>query len=142
MTTTIRRMRDDELSWVNGVYRRADFVASDLDDVVLIAEVDGERVGVGRLVDVGDGALELGGMHVEEARRGRGVAKAIVGALVDAAGDKPLWCIPFARVADLYRGFGFVDAGPDARPPAAVVEKLAFCRTRYALSVVLLFRAP
>jgi N-acetylglutamate synthase-like GNAT family acetyltransferase len=140
VVTSTRRARADELSWVNDVYRRADFVASDVHDVVLVAEEGGARVGVGRLVPVAEDAYELGGMWVDEAARGRGVAKQLVAALLREAGDATLWCIPFARVADLYRGFGFADASADAQPPPAVVAKLAFCRARYPFAVVLLRR--
>lgn len=136
---TVRRARPDELAWANDVYRRVDFVASDADCVQVVAEDDGRKIGVGRLVPAGDGAYELGGMWVDEDARGRGVAKAIVAALIEAADGAPLWCIPYARVADLYRGRGFFDAVVDDAP-VAVREKLAFCRARYPLAVVLLRR--
>ncbi len=139
---TIRRAREDELDFVNLLYRRADFVASDADDIVLIAEVACERVGVGRLVPVGDDAVELGGMYVVDAHRGGGLGRAIVARLVLEAGARAIWCIPYTHVAGLYRSFGMVDAVPgEPEPPPAVAEKLRFCRARYATSVVLLHRA-
>lgn len=138
----VRPMRPDELPWVNGQYALADFVRSDLEDTILVAEVDGERAGVGRLVPAGEGHVELGGMYVVEAHRGRGVARALVEGLLHQAQGRTVWCIPYARVQDLYRGFGFADPPDGVEPPPAVVEKLRFCRARYPVAVVLLRRAP
>ena len=59
---TIRAACPDEAEWVNARYAEVRFMPSDLGrEVVLIAESDGEKAGLGRLVPV-DEAFELGGM--------------------------------------------------------------------------------
>jgi GNAT superfamily N-acetyltransferase len=83
---------------------------------------------------------ELGGMYVDPDRRGRGIAEALVRALVDAAPQPTLWCLPFARLDALYRRCGFA-AAPAADPvPDAVAAKLAWCNETYPEPVILLRR--
>ena len=52
---------------------------------VAVARVDGEAVGMGALVEAGDGTAELKRMFVHEAARGRGIAGGILDSLEERA---------------------------------------------------------
>ena len=112
-------------------------------DVQLIAELDGVRVGLGRLVDLGfsgghpqipgDDGVELGGIFTESEVRGRGVGSAMVRALLAHActgihAAVTTWCVPFAPLSDWYIGFGMERVQPPW--PAKIAAKVDDCRAR------------
>jgi GNAT superfamily N-acetyltransferase len=104
------------------------FIPSDLArDTVVIAEIDGQRAGMGRLVPAGDHACELGGMYVDDAHRGRGIAHAIVNELIKRAGSQEVYCIPFADLETLYVESGFRRIEP-LNIPEKIQEKLTGAR--------------
>lgn len=138
---TIRRARPEEMEALQASWASIDFAPSGADDVILVALDDaGARVGQGRLVPMGDGHVELGGMWVRDAWRGRGVASALVRSLLDAAGGAVVWCVPWADLAAYYQGLGIPDVAPEETAPEGVRAKLAYCRARYARAVTLLRR--
>jgi len=106
-------------------------------EVVVIAEIEGVPAGVGRLVPYGE-VYELGGMLVFEEFRGRGVARAIIDELLRRA-DRDVYCIPFADLTALYESAGFV-AAKEQEAPAAIREKVSWCRQTYDRAVMLLCR--
>jgi len=55
---------------------------------VVVARVDGAAVGMGALVETGDGTAELKRMFVHDAARGRGVAGGILDALEKRARER------------------------------------------------------
>jgi GNAT superfamily N-acetyltransferase len=138
----IRKATAGELSWVNERYAEIGFMASDPRDLVVIAEVDGVRVGLGRLVPFEPGAAELGGIYVLPEFRGRHVASLIVSHLVGAGTFERLYCIPFAPLVPFYQSFGFhpVEASPPV--PEAIAEKVRWCQSKYSQPVSLLVRSP
>ena len=133
----VRRARTDEIAWANERYAEIDFVPSSADARQWVAEVEGQRVGLGRLVPVGSGDEELGGIYVLPAWRGRGIAEAVVGELVRCRAGGRLFCLPFERLAGFYGRFGFrpVTTEPVPRPIAA---KHAWCAATYPDPTVLL----
>jgi GNAT superfamily N-acetyltransferase len=156
----IRELRDDELAWASAQYRAIEFAASPPGTVALVAELDGARVGLGRLVAHAPEVVELGGIWTDEAVRGRGVARAMVAALLargghgDAQvgrearpaavgaehGGRPLWCIPFEHLAAFYQSFGF--AARSSPWPAPIATKVAACIAQGLPPVVVLARQP
>ncbi|MEW5853819.1 MAG: GNAT family N-acetyltransferase [Myxococcota bacterium] len=137
----VRPARPDEIPWVNEHYREVDFVESRPErELIAIAEVEGERAGLGRLVSVDDENTELGGMLVLPAFRGRGIAAALVRFLLEHARGRTVWCIPFAHLSAFYReASGFVPVADAAAPPA-VREKFRWCQAHYAQPTELLVR--
>lgn len=134
----LRLANPDEAHWINEQYASVRFLPSDLDrETVVIAELDGERAGMGRLVPAGANMFELGGMLVFEAFRGRGVARAIVLELMRRAGDAAVYCIPFADLEAFYASCGF--AKTDAAPEK-VREKFDWCVREMGRAVVLMRR--
>lgn len=81
----------------------------------LLAEVDGNPVGILMLKDIGGGECEMNRMYVSDAARGQGVGRKLVAALLDLARE-----LGFARMRlsalprhhealALYRSVGFVE---------------------------------
>ena len=137
----IRRSRPDELDWVNGCYSAIGFALSDaVHDVILIAEVDGQRAGMGRLVTIEANVMELGGIYVLEPFRRFGVAGDLVEHLIELAGKARLYCIPFTHLAPFYESSGFSPVTKrDPAPPKSVIEKVKWCNDHYTGGVALLW---
>jgi N-acetylglutamate synthase-like GNAT family acetyltransferase len=134
----LRSARIDETHWINDQYARVHFLPSDLHrETVIIAELDGERAGMGRLVPAGEKVFELGGMLVFEGFRGRGVARAIVDELLRRAGDADVYCVPFADLETLYAAAGFRATDP-ASAPEKVREKYDWCVREMGRAVTLM----
>jgi GNAT superfamily N-acetyltransferase len=136
----IRPAGPDDGPYIAACYRDLDFAACGPDDEVVVAEDGGAPRGLGRLVPLGGGAVELGGIFVEPAARRHGVAAAVVRALLERAGGRRVYCVPFARLVDYYKQFGFVDAPVDGGLPAGIVDKLRYCQGRYPDTVAVLVR--
>ncbi|HYR27219.1 MAG TPA: GNAT family N-acetyltransferase [Thermoanaerobaculia bacterium] len=131
----IRAARVDESDWVNERYAEVRFIPSDLaNDLVLIAEIDGHPAGLGRLVTVDGDSCELGGMLVFDAFRGRGIARALIAELVTRAGERAIYCIPFAKLEPLYAEF--FERTEDA--PEPVRAKYEWCQRTYEEPVLLM----
>lgn len=138
----IRELRPDERDWADARYRALQFAIDPPAVMALVAELAGDRVGLGRLVALAPGVLELGGIWTDEAARGRGVARAMVEGLLARAErtghPAPLWCIPFAHLAPFYRSCGFTDR-PAPWPPA-IAAKVDDCVAHALPAVVVLAR--
>lgn len=144
---TIRDLRDHERAWANAQYRAIQFAETPPDAIALVAELGHARVGLGRLVAHAPDVLELGGIWTDEAARGRGVARAMVEALLPRAErlgplapgtPRELWCIPFAHLAAFYQSFGFAVRAPPWPPP--ITAKVADCVAHALPEVVVLAR--
>jgi N-acetylglutamate synthase-like GNAT family acetyltransferase len=134
----LRRATESDAAWINAAYADIRFQLSDLArDLVIVAELDGEHAGLGRLVPAGE-AYELGGMLVFDAFRGRGVAKAIIDELLRHAGGRDVYCIPFADLEPIYAKAGFLRCERDESLPAHILEKLDWCEREMQRPVVLM----
>jgi GNAT superfamily N-acetyltransferase len=134
----IRPLREDELAWAAERYRAIAFQATPPGSIALIAELVGERVGLGRLVPLGPGSVELGGIWTADAARGRGVARAMVRALFDRAAGLDVWCVPFEHLTQFYLSFGLQLTDPPWPDPIAA--KVEDC-VRRGLPAVTVLRA-
>ncbi len=76
----------------------------------------GEFIGCGQLKPHSDGSLELASLAVTPAWRGKGVARIIIQALMDAA-PRPLYLTCRAPLGLFYEKFGFRVLQPDEMPP-------------------------
>jgi GNAT superfamily N-acetyltransferase len=158
---TIRDLQDGERAWANALYRAIRFETTPPGAVALVAElaspgsagarstprgsaesIDGERIGLGRLVAHAPDVLELGGIWTDEAVRGRGIARAMVAALLARREQNPyperLWCIPFAHLSAFYRSCGFALGAPPW--PPSVAAKVSHCIEEGLPEVVVLVR--
>lgn len=104
----VRFARKSEIEWINSKYDEVEFVHSIFDkEVIAIAELNDQRIGVGRLVTIDETNLELGGMYVFEDFRGQGVAKKIVEFLLKCSKSKQnIYCIPFQHLLHSIIHFG------------------------------------
>lgn len=134
----LRTATPDDAAWIQEQYEKVRFLPSDLTrDTVVVAEVDGARAGMGRLVPAGAGACELGGMFVDDAYRGRGIARALVEELIRRAGPEDVYCIPFADLEALYAAAGFRRIEP-VNVPEKIREKLDWCAREIDRPVILM----
>lgn len=125
----------DDARWINERYAEVRFLPSDLShEVIVIASIDDEPAGLGRIVDVDEHSCELGGMLVFERFRGRGVARAIIDELLRHARGRDVYCIPFAELEALYASAGFTRA---SEAPREVREKFEWCQRTYEKPVIL-----
>ncbi|MDQ3284051.1 MAG: GNAT family N-acetyltransferase [Acidobacteriota bacterium] len=135
----LRRADAGDVQWINAAYEAIRFQQSDLArELLIVAEVDDQRAGIGRLVPAGQDACELGGMLVFDAFRGRGVARAIIEELLRHANGKTVYCIPFADLVPIYEKAGFRIVDEDASLPEYVRKKLDWCRREIDRDVVLM----
>lgn len=98
-----------------GGWRTKDEVATQVANAwrVVGAYVDDEQVGFARAVSDGVALAYLADVYVRTDRRGHGIAKAIVAAMIeDGPGRDFRWMLHTADAHDLYRPFGFTE--PDA----------------------------
>ena len=137
MDLSVQDATGDDLAWANARYVEVDFVPSSPADRLVVARLDGTRVGVGRVVPTGPDSGELGGIYVSPTARGRGVADAIVRRLMATSEQRTLFCIPFTDLSGIYERCGFAPV-PDDDLPDPVKTKLAWCRAHYDVPVRLL----
>jgi GNAT superfamily N-acetyltransferase len=134
----IREARPDELPWINERYDEVGFLHSKTAAECLIAEVGEVRAGLGRLVRLDERNAELGGMFVVPEFRGRGVAGALVTALLGRGGGyETVFCLPFAHLADFYRSFGFRPFDDPGAAPLELIRKLDWCNLQLGKTLLL-----
>ena len=136
----VRRAEKSEISWVNKCYDEVKFVHSTFDrEVIAIAEVNGQKAGLGRLVTINGEILEMGGMYVFEDFRGKGVARKIVEFLLEhSIPAQTIYCIPFEYLVPFYKQFGFVPCSSFDQAPKELLEKYLWCKEKYNLPTALL----
>jgi predicted N-acetyltransferase YhbS len=126
---TLRQATAADQSWINAAYDSVHFQHSDLSrDLMVVAELDGEHAGIGRMVPLSDDAVELGGMLVFDQFRGRGLALRIVEELLHHANGRTVYCVPFSDLEPVYAKAGFVVCGEEGELPSKLREKLDWCR--------------
>lgn len=137
----LRWSRAEDLGWANQCYASIGFALSTRDDLIAVAEADGRRVGLGRIVPISNDVGELGGMYVIPDYRGHSVARHLVSFLLERSGHRQLFCIPFLHLEPFYAEFGFERAAAELEVPAPIAQKLEWCARQYPNPVVLLVRS-
>ncbi|MBF8263503.1 MAG: hypothetical protein HW387_1168 [Parachlamydiales bacterium] len=140
----IRLAQPHEIDWINERYDEVHFMHSKFEkEIIAIAEYDGQKAGLGRLVTLDDGHLELGGMYVLEAYRRHGIARKIVPFLLDLADEgKIVYCIPFQHLLSFYEKFGFVPCHDVSNISEDLKAKIQWCSEMYALQGYSLLYLP
>ncbi len=136
---TIREALPDELSWINKQYDQVGFKHSDYDnELIAIAEVNGEKAGLGRLQYIVDKEAELGGMYINEKFRGYGLASKIVEFLIKNSDSyNRIYCLPFLHLEQFYKKFGFSVVTSKTNIPSKVVDKHCWCNSTYETKTLL-----
>jgi amino-acid N-acetyltransferase len=83
---------------------------------ILAVTPQGEMIGCGQVKPHGDGTYELASIAVAPAWRGRGVARAVIEALL-AANPGPLYLTCRPHLETFYQKFGFSRLALDDLPP-------------------------
>jgi GNAT superfamily N-acetyltransferase len=137
---TVRSAKKPEMDWINNCYDEVEFVHSIFEnEFIAIAELDGQKAGIGRLVTIDSNHLELGGMYVFQSFRNRGIARAIVDFLLKHhAKAGTIYCIPFVHLVSFYKGFGFVSCTDHQKVPKELLDKYLWCKEKYCHPTALL----
>jgi amino-acid N-acetyltransferase len=72
----------------------------------VMAEVNGEVVGIGQVRHHADGAHELGSLYTKKAYQGQGIAAQIIAAL-EAKYEKPMYLFCMSKMEPFYNRFGY-----------------------------------
>ena len=103
----------------------------------VVAELTGETVGFGRLIEHPDG-WEVACLWVAPAWRRRGVGRQMVGALLERAADgAPVYAV--AAVPRFFQALGFV---PSPEAPCSIAAKHQFCCREYEAETVIMQYRP
>lgn len=129
----LRVANKSEIGWINNCYDQVEFMHSNFDnDIIVIAEYEGQKAGLGRLVRVDEKNLELGGMYVLEPFRGKGIAKALVKFLLEhVKAHQIVYCIPFEHLLPFYKQCGFTICCNIGLVPKKIFDKVRWCKETY-----------
>ncbi len=106
-----------------------------------IAIYKGGYAGLGRLCQIEDTVLELGGMHVRPNYRRLGIARKIVQILLESKiTGSTVYCLPFAHLQGFYESEGFKEVSKEdfVKVPKEILEKHCWCNETYPHKVLLL----
>lgn len=143
MNFKIRIANPSEIEWVNRKYDEISFQHASGKDLIAIAELEsGEKIGLGRLVRLNENSLELAGIYVFESYRNKGAAKKIIGFLMKNLNPNDVvYCLPFSKIKNLYKQFGFTSCMVDENIPKPILDKCEWCaKSHKAIVEVLVFR--
>jgi N-acetylglutamate synthase-like GNAT family acetyltransferase len=94
----------------------------------------GTIIGCGQIKPHSDGSRELASIAVLEQARGKGIARAIIEALLFLEPERPIFLMCRAKLRLLYKKFGFVGIGFEEMPPyfrkISRAERIFNLRTR------------
>lgn len=136
----IRAAEKHEMTWINSCYDQVEFMHSHFDnEIIAIAEYNGEKAGIGRLVKVDEKNLELGGMYVFDSFRGKGAAREIVSFLLThVQPSQTVYCIPFEHLLRFYKQCGFIHCSNFEFVPQKILDKYHWCQEKYTHPTALL----
>ncbi|WP_305452772.1 GNAT family N-acetyltransferase [Bacillus mycoides] len=138
----IRLATYNDLEWVNNHYESIGFVPSDLTrDTVAIITYNNEYAGVGRLVQIDEGTIEMGGIFILPKFRGLQLAGQLVSFLVQTAKKLQIlnvYCLPFEELENFYKKYGYteVDTTKEVVHPI-ILKKYNWCLENYDKHVLL-----
>lgn len=139
-----RRLHGEDFEAANDVFRSLHFKLSTPETDPTFGLGD-PLVATSRLQRLEGGSVELGGIWVDPARRGEGLArKMTLFAMEQSSAEEVLYCVAFDHLVDFYLSCGFTLAEPSSAP-RDIRDKLEFCACekaagRYEHAVVLMER--
>ena len=127
-----------EIERVRAAYRAWGYDGgADPDDEILVAEREGELLGVVRRTRE-HGTVMLRGMQVAPHARRRGIGNRLLDAFVERLDGEECWCVPYSHLVRFYGRAGFAVVPPDDGP-AFLAERIQRYRAR-GLDVTLMRR--
>jgi N-acetylglutamate synthase-like GNAT family acetyltransferase len=116
MAIEVRRATGEDMSRVLRFYAERRYGGGiGQEDAVLLAECNGELVGVVRLTAEG-GVVVLRGMQVHPKFQRQGIGKRLLRNVAQELGVKDCFCIPYAHLVRFYHGIGFELIEPATAP--------------------------
>lgn len=142
--TLIRTAMRSEIEWINKCYDEVAFSHSNFDrEVIAVAEVEGLKAGLGRIVTIDDDHLELGGIYVFENFRNQGIARDIVTFLLEHSNtSQTIYCIAVTHLLSFYKKFGFELCIDLESVHKKIYEKNTWCQENYPIPTKLLVCNP
>lgn len=131
-----------DLEWINTQYDSIGFLPSDLKiDRVAIISYDNEYAGIGRLVQIDEDTIEMGGIFILPQFRGLQLAGELVLFLVETAKKlqvQNVYCLPFEELENFYKKYGYteVDTTKEVVHPI-ILKKYNWCLDNYDKHVLL-----
>lgn len=139
---SIQLATSNDLKWINKQYKSIGFVPSDLKrDIVAIITCDNSYAGVGRLVQIDEDTIEMGGIFILPKFRGLQLAGELVSFLVETAKKlqvQHVYCLPFEELENFYKKYGYteVDTTKEVVHPI-ILKKYNWCLDHYDKHVLL-----
>ncbi|PEX94051.1 GNAT family N-acetyltransferase [Bacillus cereus] len=134
--------RSNDLKWINNQYESIGFVPSDLKrDKVAIITYRNEYAGVGRLVQIDENTIEMGGIFILPKFRGLQLAGELISFLLETARAlqvQHVYCLPFEELENFYKKYGYteVDTRKEVVHPI-ILKKYNWCLENYDKHVLL-----
>ncbi|MGW6148037.1 GNAT family N-acetyltransferase [Bacillus mycoides] len=132
----------NDIEWINKQYESIEFVPSDLSqDKVAIITCNKEYAGVGRLVQIDEDTIEMGGIFILPKFRGLQLAGELVSFLVQTAKKlqiQNVYCLPFEELESFYKKYGYTEVDTteeDVHP--IILKKYNWCLENYDKHVLL-----
>ena len=139
-TLSIRPARPEELDRVHAAYFEWGYGGgAELDDDVLLAERDGNLLGLVRCTRE-NGITVLRGMQVAPPARRQGIGTRLLNEFVRRFGDLECYCVPYRHLIAFYGSEGFAVVHPREQPPSFLAERVAKYKAA-GLDVILMHRA-
>lgn len=140
MIVKIRMALKGEIEWINKKYDEIQFQHADFDkEIIAIAEICTEKVGVGRLVTIDKRNLELAGIYVFNPYRNQGIAGKIIEFLLSyCLPSQNVYCIPFSQLNAFYQRYGFTLCTELQHVPKVILNKCNWCEKSHNVLVELL----
>ncbi|QWG50947.1 N-acetyltransferase [Bacillus mycoides] len=139
---SIQLAASNDLEWINNQYDSIGFVRSDLKrEKVAIITHNNKYAGVGRLVQIDEDTIEMGGIYILPKFRGLQLAGELVSFLVETAKNlqvQNVYCLPFKELENFYKKYGFteVDTTKEVVHPI-ILKKYNWCLENYDKHVLL-----
>jgi hypothetical protein len=137
---SVRKLHPSELDWANECYSEIDSVHSGESDFLAVAEVDGTKAALGRVVPIGPAVGQLGGIYVLPRFRGRFLSTRIIRFLIENSGFPTLFCIRLALLETFYAQHGFIPVPEQVRVPPEVATRFKWCQKHYSQPVRLMYQ--
>jgi N-acetylglutamate synthase-like GNAT family acetyltransferase len=113
----IRAALESDQAFIEGLVKQVGINPNGLDwHRFLIAEDQGQRIGIGQVKPHGPGVRELASIATVPERRGQGIATKIINALLEKE-TQPLYLMCEKHNETFYQPFGFKRIGVDEMPP-------------------------
>jgi N-acetylglutamate synthase-like GNAT family acetyltransferase len=118
MPLTVRPANEDDQPTISRTIKDAHLPRMNLRwPNFVVAEEEGEIVGVGQVKSHGDGSRELASIAVVRGRRGAGIGKAVIVTLIAREAGVVLYLSCRRDLEGYYKRFGFIRIEQAAYPP-------------------------